>query len=173
MSRVDYEPGESQSPMYGGNSNWRGSIWMPTNFLLCETLQRFHHYYGDSLKVKVDFHPKKMLNLLEVSQIISRRLIELFTVNDKGKRAIYHETSIMNSPGFVDYPLFYEYFDAETGRGLGASVSVKIRNDLASNRMDRINSKANSSNLANMKTIMNGILWNTYLNTFMILYIKS
>lgn len=102
---VKYDPGESDSEMFGGNSNWRGPIWFPINFLLIEALQKFHHYYGDTLKVEFPTRSGHLLNLWEISEELSKRLITLFTAPLQNP----HE------------PLFYEYFNPETGKGLGAS----------------------------------------------------
>lgn len=119
---VRYQPGESDSGMFGGNSNWRGPIWFPMNYLLIESLQRFHHYYGDDFKVECPAGSKKMLTLEQVAEELGRRLIGLFTRDREGKRAIYAGCKKMQTdPGFRDHLLFHEYFDGDTGRGLGAS----------------------------------------------------
>lgn len=119
---VHYCPGESDSPMFGGNSNWRGPVWFPVNYLLIEALQKFHHYYGPDFKVECPTHSGNAMNLLEISEELSRRLINLFTQDEKGRRAVYNQyEKFQNDPHFKDYIQFYEYFHGETGRGVGAS----------------------------------------------------
>lgn len=119
---VNYQPAESDTTMFGGNSNWRGPIWLPINYLIIESLQKFHHYYGDDFKVECPTGSGNYLNLLEISEELTRRLIRLFTTDEKGKRAIYGTNEMMqNDPFFKDNILFYEYFDGDTGRGAGAS----------------------------------------------------
>lgn len=120
--RVDYEPGESTSGLFGGNSNWRGPIWFPVNYLLIESLQKFHHYYGDDLKMECPTGSGKMMNLWEVSQELSRRLSHIFLRNGDGTRPVFGENEKMqHDPHFRDHVLFYEYFHGENGRGVGAS----------------------------------------------------
>ena len=87
--RVDYEPGESTSGIFGGNSNWRGPVWFPVNFLLIESLQRFYHYYGDDFKVECPTGSGTMMNLWEVSQEISRRLSHIFLKDENGRRPVF------------------------------------------------------------------------------------
>jgi hypothetical protein len=113
--RVQYLPGESDSAMFGGNSNWRGPIWFPLNYLLVEALGRYHEFYGDTLKVECPTGSGRWMTLDEVARELASRLVKLFRKDASGRRA--YQTS-----GTPDEPLlFYEYFDAETGRGLGAS----------------------------------------------------
>ncbi|MGQ0543618.1 MAG: MGH1-like glycoside hydrolase domain-containing protein [Blastocatellia bacterium] len=120
--RVDYEPGESTSGLFGGNSNWRGPIWFPVNYLLIESLQKFHHYYGDELKVECPTGSGNMMNLWEVSQELSRRLSHIFLRNGDGTRPVFGDNEkIQNDPHFRDHVLFYEYFHGDNGRGVGAS----------------------------------------------------
>jgi len=119
---VDYEPAESQSRLFGGNSNWRGPIWFPVNFLIIESLQRFHHYYGDDFKVECPTGSGHFLNLDQVAAEITRRLATIFLKNPSGDRqvnALYPK--FQKDPNFCDYIPFYEYFDGDTGRGVGAS----------------------------------------------------
>ncbi|MCK8786646.1 glucosidase [Roseomonas sp. NAR14] len=119
---VGYEPGESQTFMFGGNSNWRGPIWFPMNYLLVESLRRFHYYYGDEFVVECPTGSGVMMNLKEVSNELSRRLVSLFLKDGEGRRPIYGDVERMQSdPHFRDRILFHEYFHAETGKGLGAS----------------------------------------------------
>ena len=120
--RVDYLPGESNSGMFGGNSNWRGPIWMPVNALIIRALLNFYAYYGDSFKIECPTGSGKMMNLFEVSQEIAQRLIALFTRDDSGRRAVYGGTkTFQDDPHWRDHILFYEYFHGDNGAGLGAS----------------------------------------------------
>ena len=120
--RVDYEPGESTSGLFGGNSNWRGPVWFPVNYLLIESLQKFHHYYGDDLKVECPTGSGNMMNLWEVAEELSRRMSHIFLRDSEGKRAVFGESAkYQNDPNFRDHILFYEYFHGDNGSGLGAS----------------------------------------------------
>lgn len=120
--RVDYEPAESSSGLFGGNSNWRGPVWFPVNYLLIESLQKFHHYYGDDLKVECPTGSGNMMNLWEVSQEISRRLSHIFLRNGDGRRPVFGDLEkFQTDPHFRDHLLFHEYFDGDMGSGLGAS----------------------------------------------------
>jgi hypothetical protein len=120
--KVDYEPAESTSGLFGGNSNWRGPVWFPVNYLLIESLQKFHHYYGDDLKVECPTGSGNLMNLWEVSQELSRRLSRIFLRDETGKRAVYGESERFQSDvHFRDNILFYEYFHGDNGSGLGAS----------------------------------------------------
>ncbi|HQU92811.1 MAG TPA: hypothetical protein PLK77_10965, partial [Pyrinomonadaceae bacterium] len=120
--RVDYEPGESTSGIFGGNSNWRGPIWFPVNYLLIESLQKFHHYYGDDLKVEFPTGSGRMLDLWEVSQELSRRLSHIFLRGGDGTRPVFGKNEKMqHDPNFRDHLLFFEYFHGDNGRGVGAS----------------------------------------------------
>jgi hypothetical protein len=119
--RVDYEPAESSTGMFGGNSNWRGPIWMPINFLLIYALYRWHHYLGDEFKVECPTGSDRLMNLQEVAYEISRRLIGIFT-QEGNRRAVYGNTSkFQNDPHWRDLLLFYEYFHGDNGAGIGAS----------------------------------------------------
>ena len=119
---VHYEPAESRTSMYGGNSNWRGPVWFPLNFLLIESLQRFHHYYGDGLKVECPTGSGVWKTLDEVAVELSQRLMRLFLRNRSGKRPIYGNSQVFQKdPHWRDQILFYEYFHGDNGRGLGAS----------------------------------------------------
>ena len=119
---VKYAPAESDSDTFGGNSNWRGPIWFPINFLLIESLQRFHHYYGDDFKVEYPTNSDNYLSLSEVADKLSDRLVKIFQKDDKGNRPVYgNNDKFQNDPHFKDYILFYEYFNGNTGFGLGAS----------------------------------------------------
>ncbi|MCU1341634.1 MAG: uncharacterized protein JWN92_1057, partial [Candidatus Acidoferrum typicum] len=120
--RVDYEPAESQSGVFGGNSNWRGPIWFPMNFLMIESLQKFHHYYGDGFRVECPSGSGQQMSLWDVGAEISRSLTRIFLRDDKGQRAVYGSLEkFQNDPWWRDLILFHEYFHGDTGAGLGAS----------------------------------------------------
>lgn len=120
--RVDYEPAESSTGLFGGNSNWRGPIWMPVNYLLIESLQRFHFYYGDSFKVECPTGSGQYLTLWEVALELERRLIKIFLPDEQGRRPLYGGMEIFQSdPHWRDWILFHEYFHGDNGAGLGAS----------------------------------------------------
>lgn len=114
LYEVKYVPGDSDNRMFGGNSNWRGPIWFPINFLLIEALQRYHHYYGDDLKVEFPTRSGNFLNLWDVAAELSNRLIQLYLPNKEGKLPAFGSEQ-------HDHLLFYEYFHGDTGKGLGAS----------------------------------------------------
>ena len=129
---INYQPAESESGLFGGNSNWRGPVWFPINFLLIEALQRYHHYYGDTLKVEFPSGSGKRLNLWEVSVALSQRMIKMFLRDEAeiysaenysgGRRPIYGGTeTFQNDAHWRDLILFHEYFHGENGAGLGAS----------------------------------------------------
>ncbi|MEJ2135182.1 MAG: hypothetical protein P8X86_08050 [Desulfofustis sp.] len=119
---IAYVPGESTNRMFGGNSNWRGPIWLPINFLIIESLQKFHHYYGDDFKIEYPTGSGAYCTILEVAEHLSRRLIRLFEADASGRRPIYQNCERMqNDPEFRDHLLFYEYFHGDNGRGVGAS----------------------------------------------------
>ncbi len=120
--RVDYEPAESSSGLFGGNSNWRGPVWMPVNYLIIESLQKFHHYYGDDFKVECPTGSGQMLTLWEVALELSRRLSFIFFKNEAGDRPVYGgQSKFQTDPHWQDLILFYEYFHGDNGAGLGAS----------------------------------------------------
>ena len=120
--RVDYDPAESTSGVFGGNSNWRGPVWFPINYLMIESLQRFHHYYGDDLKVEFPTGSGNRMNLSEVATALSRRLSGLFLRNSEGQRPVFGDVAkFQTDPNFKDYIPFHEYFHGDTGRGIGAS----------------------------------------------------
>jgi hypothetical protein len=119
---VGYEPGESQTEMFGGNSNWRGPVWLPVNFLLVEALDRFHHYYGDDFLVECPTGGGRLMTLRGIADEISGRLIRLFLKDASGRRPIYGgDERFQSDPGFADNLWFHEYFHGDTGAGLGAS----------------------------------------------------
>jgi hypothetical protein len=120
--RVGYLPGESDTGMFGGNSNWRGPIWMPVNVLLIRALVQYYLYYGDGFKIECPTGSGRMMNLFEVSKEISARLARVFLRDAKGRRPVYGGTQkFQTDPLWGDYILFYEYFNGENGAGLGAS----------------------------------------------------
>jgi len=120
--RVTYLPAESDTGMFGGNSNWRGPIWFPVNALIIRALQNFYVYYGDNFKIECPTGSGKMMNLLEVSKEISDRLIRIFLRDAHGRRPVYGGTEKFQSdPHWRDHILFYEYFHGDNGAGLGAS----------------------------------------------------
>ena len=119
---VSYQPGESTSGMFGGNSNWRGPVWFPVNYLMIESLQKYHHYYGNSLQVELPTHSGQRRNLEEVAARLSRNLIKIFLRDENGQRAFSGDRDIFQSdPHWRDYILFYEYFNGDNGAGIGAS----------------------------------------------------
>jgi hypothetical protein len=120
--RVDYEPAESTSGLFGGNSNWRGPIWFPMNYLLIESLQKFHHFYGDALTVPFPTAAERRLNLWDVAAEISRRLTRIFLRDAAGRRPVHGGTEkFQTDPHWRDLVLFYEYFHGDNGAGIGAS----------------------------------------------------
>lgn len=119
---IDYEPAESTTGLFGGNSNWRGPIWFPINYLIIEALQRFDYYYGKTLTVEDPTGSGELLSLWDVSQELSRRLIKIFLPDDNGRRPVAGEnTTMQTDPLWKDYFWFHEYFHGDTGKGLGAS----------------------------------------------------
>jgi hypothetical protein len=119
---VQYHAAESTSGLFGGNSNWRGPIWFPVNFLLIEALQQFHWYYSDDFKVECPTGSGTLLSLAEVADELSRRLIRIFTRDGEGRRAVFGGNDLLQRDRyFRDYLLFYEYFNGDDGSGLGAS----------------------------------------------------
>jgi hypothetical protein len=120
--RVDYEPAESSSGLFGGNSNWRGPVWFPVNYLLIESLQKFHHFFGDALTVACPTGSGPRLNLWDVAGDLSRRLARIFLRDDTGRRPVYGGTEkFQRDPHWRDLILFYEYFHGDNGAGIGAS----------------------------------------------------
>ena len=119
---VRYQPAESDTGLFGGNSNWRGPIWFPVNFLIIESLQKFHHYYGDDFKVECPTGSGCFLTLNEVANEIAMRLTRIFLADRGGSRPVFgHCPRMQSDPHFRDQLLFYEYFHGDTGRGVGAS----------------------------------------------------
>jgi hypothetical protein len=120
--RIDYEPGESTNNLFGGNSNWRGPVWMPINYLLIEALERYYHFYGDDLKVECPVGSGKYLNLLEVARELATRLARIFLPNESGHRPCFDgDDRFAKDPHWQGLLWFHEYFHGDTGRGLGAT----------------------------------------------------
>jgi len=119
---ISYQPGESDTRLFGGNSNWRGPIWFPVNYLLIESLQRFHHYYGEDFRIECPTGSGKYLSIEQVAEEIAKRLCLLFLKDERGRRPVFGANEKLQSdPHFKDYPLFYEYFHGDSGRGVGAA----------------------------------------------------
>ena len=137
---VKYLPGESDNFLFGGNSNWRGPIWFPVNYLIIESLQKFHHYYGDDFRIPLPTPPHRDirssgspvggrtaaayagLSILEIADELSRRLVRIFLRDETGRRPVFGDSvKFQTDPHFRDHLLFYEYFHGDTGRGIGAS----------------------------------------------------
>ena len=119
---VNYDPAESTSGLFGGNSNWRGPVWFPVNYLLIESLQRFHHYFGDDVQVECPTGSGQKMNLSQIAAELSRRLSRLFLRDDQGRRPVFGgDGKFQSDPNFRDNILFYEYFNGDNGAGLGAS----------------------------------------------------
>jgi hypothetical protein len=117
-----YTPGEGDSALFGGNSNWRGPIWFPVNYLLIESLQRFHHYYGDDFKIEHPTGSGQKKNLMEIANDLSERMIRIFKKDENGIRPVNGQyNKLHNDPHFNNYILFYEYFHGDSGRGVGAT----------------------------------------------------
>jgi hypothetical protein len=115
-------PGESTSWLFGGNSNWRGPIWFPVNYLLIESLQRYHQFYGDSFQVQCPTGSGQQMNLREVARELERRLLRLLLADAQGRRPCHgDDRQYAEDPHWRDLVLFYEYFHGDSGRGLGAS----------------------------------------------------
>jgi hypothetical protein len=119
---LPYWPAESHSGLFGGNSNWRGPVWMPVNYLIIDSLRQFHSYYGDDFRVECPTGSGKMLSLSEIADELSRRLMRLFLAEETGRRPVHGDHPLLQTdPHFRDLPLFYEYFHGDNGRGVGAS----------------------------------------------------
>jgi hypothetical protein len=121
---VRYEPAESTSGLFGGNSNWRGPIWFPINYLLIEALRKYHHHYGDSFKIEVPRGSGQWLTLDEAADVLSDRLVSIFRRDEtnQGRRPVFGGEQVFQSdPKWRDHILFYEYFHGDNGAGLGAS----------------------------------------------------
>ncbi len=119
---IDYQPAESRSGLFGGNSNWRGPIWFPLNFLIIEGLRRFYVYYGDDFKVELPTGSGNWVTLEAVADDLALRLCRIFLRDDAGTRPVFSgQPRFQQDPHWRDYLLFYEYFHGDNGSGLGAS----------------------------------------------------
>jgi hypothetical protein len=144
--RVDYLPAESNTGMFGGNSNWRGPIWMPVNGLILRALLNLYQFYGDDFKVECPTGSGKYMTLFEVSQEISRRLSNMFLRDEHGNRPVYGGSKkFQDDPHWRDYILFYEYFHGDNGAGLGASHQTGWTGLIA--RMLDLSARMSSANL--------------------------
>jgi Glycosyl hydrolase family 63 C-terminal domain len=140
--QVDYEPAESRTGTFGGNSNWRGPVWFPANFLLIEALERYHHFFGDDLKVECPTGSGKKLTLKEIARELQGRLAKLFLPDQSGDRPCNGgDARYSKDPNWKNYVLFHEYFHGENGKGLGAShqtgwtaLAINTIEDLARRR---------------------------------------
>jgi hypothetical protein len=120
--RVGYEPAESRTGLFGGNSNWRGPVWFPVNYLLIEALQKYNHYFGDNLTVEFPTGSGRLMSLGDVAAELSRRLSHIFLRDASGRRPVFGGAEkFQTDPHFRDHVLFYEYFHGDNGAGLGAS----------------------------------------------------
>jgi hypothetical protein len=120
--RVEYVPAESNSGLFGGNSNWRGPIWFPLNYLLIEALERYHRFYGDSLKVECPTGSGRMMNLQEVAHELASRLASIFLPDETGRRPCHgNDPRYASDDHWRELVLFNEYFCGDSGRGVGAS----------------------------------------------------
>src|SRR6516165_7908515 len=120
--RVDYEPAESSTGLFGGNSNWRGPIWMPMNALLVQSLRKLYSYYGNDFKIECPTGSGRLMTLWEVAHDIARRVSNIFLRDKNGRRPVYGNTAkFQNDPHWHDLILFYEYFHGDNGAGIGAS----------------------------------------------------
>lgn len=119
---IEYDPGDSTSNLFGGNSNWRGPVWMPINYLIIRSIRKYGEFYGDHLKVECPSGSGNMMNLVDVSKVLAERVVSLFAQDEKGNRKLYGDYNwFYKKPGNENLVLFFEYFHGDTGAGLGAS----------------------------------------------------
>ncbi|HEX3601112.1 MAG TPA: glucosidase, partial [Lacipirellulaceae bacterium] len=142
---VSYVPGESSTGLFGGNSNWRGPVWFPVNYLLIEALERYYHFYGDSLRVECPTGSGRVMNLKEVAHELTVRLTRIFIPDETGCRPCHsNDTRYAADPNWRELVLFHEYFHGDTGHGLGAShqtgwtaLVATMLHDLAQDRKNK------------------------------------
>jgi len=152
--RVEYTPGESVTGLFGGNSNWRGPIWMPVNYLVIEALERYHHFYGDEVQVECPTGSGIRMNLFEASQVLRRRLASLFLPDATGCRPCHgHDSRYASDLHWRNFPLFYEYFHGDTGRGVGTSHQTGWTALVATILRDVRMQTADSPHSARIKTL--------------------
>jgi hypothetical protein len=119
---VEYQPAESNSGLFGGNSNWRGPIWFPVNYLVIEAVRRFARFFGDDLVVEHPTNSGNKVVLVDLADDLSRRLVNVFLDDSAGRRPVFGDTELFQTdPAWHDHLPFHEYFHGDTGRGLGAS----------------------------------------------------
>jgi hypothetical protein len=158
VHRVDYDPGESSTGLFGGNSNWRGPVWFPLNYLLLEALERFHHFYGPDLRVECPVGSGRMLNLQEVAHELGARLSSIFLADPAGHRPCHGgDSRFATDPHWKDLVLFHEYFHGDSGRGVGAShqtgwtaLVVRCIEDRARDRVPSSPSRAKARSSARL-----------------------
>jgi hypothetical protein len=119
--QVEYLPAESNTWLFGGNSNWRGPVWFPLNYLVIQALRRYHRYLGDAFTVPCPTDGGPQLTLGQVADELSRRLVSIFLDDGTGRRPVYGDRELFRRDGWKDHVLFHEYFHGDTGAGLGAS----------------------------------------------------
>ena len=146
---VRYQPAESDSGLFGGNSNWRGPIWFPVNFLIIESLQKFHHYYGDDFRVECPTGSGRLATINEVANELATRLTRLFLADERGHRPVHGlNERTHKDPHFRDYLLFYEYFHGDSGRGVGAAHQTGWTGLVAKLLMPRYSAEIHTASLS-------------------------